>query len=578
MSAWSRLPKASPGSSRPADRKSTSEPVSETTQMPARSRRILGGLLLVPILSVLAAWFPVSRAWHDTRLRESTLPQLEEMVAQTPFDGPTQTLLAIRLAEAKAFRPADAVFERAVGLGESDPQVWLTWAATAAAAGDRMRASAILRIGMQDAARAPKLRSAIEAANALGPTASPQQLAEALCPGGTGPLAERYTAGSFLNGFAAWRGTRNKAESGFATREQMARANPRDAEWQRLWGEALTRNRRLPEAEKALKTALELAPDSPEAHLAMGNLLALGGEMGRAGIEYSTSLRLKPNWSPALQGLGNVAVAKNLIPIGVQVFERLVKQEPKSPDAWIGMGRAYYNQRLHLDKSLAAFQKAERLAPDRTDFYPDYSNALRNNFKLDEAEVILRKRLAVAPEDARAHYLLALLLIDNRASPSRESDAEKALRLSLQYAPEAYATWERLGRLLLERGSPREAIRAVHSALRFDRFNVPALLTLERAYRKLGRTKEAAAIQAQGAELARYKQRAAFLEDQVNREPSNRKTHLELAKLYAARGETEKAKLHSDMAYLLKEHPEKASKGIKALRDQMMIITPPDPR
>ena len=41
-------------------------------------------------------------------------------------------------------------------------------------------------------------------------------------------------------------------------------------------------------------------------------------------------------------------------------------------------------------------------------------------------------------------------------------------------------------------------------------------------------------------------------------------------------GENEKAKLHADMAYLLKERPDLASKGIKALRDQSLIIVPPD--
>ena len=534
------------------------------------------GLCVVLLLLTALLWRPVSRAWHETLLREATLPQLEAMAEQDPFDGRALALLATRLAEAKDFVPAAETFERAAGLGENDPLIWLTWAAATAAGGDRMKASAVLRFGMQDVANAPKLKIALERANGLGPTASPQQLAEAISPEGMKPLLDRYTQGSYLNGIALWLGTRNKAKSGFATRERMAKDHPQDKEWLRLWGEALTENHRLPEAEKALQEVLAASPKSPEAHLAVGNLLFKGGQTAKAGVEYTQALHLKPNWPDALLGLGNVAVEKNLIPIGVDVFERLIKQTPQSPDAWIGLGRAYYNQRLHLDKSLEAFQKAEQLAPNRTDFYNDYSNALRNNFKLDEAEAITHRRLAVAPEDARAYYLLALLLIDNRQSPSRESDAEKALRTSQKLAPTVVATSERFGRLLLERNQPYAAVHTLQSALTLDKYNVPATLSLERAYRKLGRLQAADRIRAAGAELSLSKQKTAYLEDQINRDPLNQETHNKLVKLYMSGGENKKAKLHADMAYLLKERPDLASKGIKALRDQSLIIVPPD--
>ena len=60
----------------------------------------------------------------------------------------------------------------------------------------------------------------------------------------------------------------------------------------------------------------------------------------------------------ALLGLGQITLDKRLLAMGVEVFDKAVKLAPDSADAWIGLGKAYYNQSLDLSRA----QSASRLS------------------------------------------------------------------------------------------------------------------------------------------------------------------------------------------------------------------------
>jgi cytochrome c-type biogenesis protein CcmH/NrfG len=339
------------------------------------------------------------------------------------------------------------------------------------------------------------------------------------------------------------------------------------------------RNRRLREAEAVARRAVEIAPHSPEAHLTMGDVLFTGGVFAKAGLEYKEALRLRPDWLPARIGLGNVAVEKRLIPLAVEMFEKATQQDPRSVDAWIGLGRAYYNQRLRWDKAMAAFQTAARLAPGRTDFYPYYSDALRTNYRFHEAEQVLRRRIAAQPNDARSHYLLALILLDSQRSPAREVEAEQAFRTSLRLEPDAPATRVRLAQLLLGRSRTDwpEAAALLERALADEPRDPLAMSLLARAYRRLGRVREAEAAERQAAKLSAYAQQVAQLEAEENQNPLNVAVHRKLAALYERGGELNKARQQREMIYMLEHHNEAAARGLAALKAATESVVDPVP-
>src|SRR5207249_5042337 len=59
--------------------------------------------------------------------------------------------------------------------------------------------------------------------------------------------------------------------------------------------------------------------------------------------------------------------------------------------------------------------------------------------------------------------------------------------LSLQYQPHASAVAARLAQLLLRRGKATEAITQAEAALQVDPYSLMAVMTVSRAYRRVGR-------------------------------------------------------------------------------------------
>jgi predicted Zn-dependent protease len=505
-------------------------------------------------------------AWRETSRREAYLPDLQSMAQREPYNGRLLALAAVRLCQARQFNAALPYFERAAAAGENNSAFWLTWAATAAAGEDKTKSWGVLQYAKRQPGMAPSIQAALQRCRTLPPNATPVALGEAIAPQALRPALNQYAAGSFLNGLALWYGRRHLENSGFATRERLAQEQPQNAFVQQLWGEALLRNHRDSEAVSVLQHSLELAPNAIQAHLDLADALYQGGAIGKAGLEYIACLKARPNWQPALLGMGRVAVDKKLISMGIQIYEQAVKQDPNSADAWIGLGRAYMNQRLNLGRALTAFQTAARLAPDRTDFYGEYSDALRVNYRADEAEAVLRKRLAVAPDEARTHYLLATTLLTSRPTPDRLKQGEIELRTALRLEPAGYASAAELGKLLVQEDRAAEAVPFLETALRNDPRDVAVTGALARAYKKVGRTREAATASASLAALSRYVNTLNMLQEQVDRQPNNAKLLHALAAQYASGGEMGKAKLFEQEATAIERHGAKAGNAINALR------------
>ena len=536
-----------------------------------RSRLILS----IGLLFFLGGGFVLlNRAWRQTVIREAYLPELVSMTQKNKLDGNLQVVLALRQAQSGDYDSAAKSLHSAIEAGENTETIWITWAASLAAAGDRRSAAETLLLGKREPSLAKAMNAAIESVRKLKSSANGGEIATAICPEGPGKKLAPYSNGSFLNGIAEMWGKKNPEKSGFATRESWILKEPKNPLVQRLWGEALLRNGRLAEASTALQSSLALDPKSPEARLALGDVYRESGANAKAGIEYGEALKLKKNWFPALIGMGDIAVKKELITIAVEAYEKAYQLQPDSVEAMIGLGKAYYNQKTALDRSLLMFEKAAKAAPERTDFYSYYSNALRNNYKMDEAESVLRRRLAEAPQDPRCHYLLGLLLLDNRPSSARETEAEHELRTALDIEPASISTKVRLARLLISRGAPREATPLLEQAIQQDRYNVPALVALQLAYEKTGRISEAKRTQDIAQDTDRYVQKTSFLEDMLTRQPTDLAHHEELVRLYTSGNEPEKAQMHSQMAMMIKTRPKEAEAGIRALNGATSISTP----
>lgn len=527
----------------------------------AHRRATVISAALLGVLLLGGGGFSLQRAWQATSLREAYLPDLESQAHSDPANGSLLALLAGRRAEAGDFAVAAKLLERAVAAGETSSDVWLTWAAALAADGDRARAAGVLKAALQNPGAHDAAQAAIERCKPLPAGCPPTELAHAIAPEGPAEFVARRTKGSFLNALAP----RSLKESGFATRQRWAKESPDDPVRQTLWGEALLKNGRAAEAGRVAESVLRTRPDNVDAHLVHAEAARLSGAFAKSGLEYTALLKKQPDLMPALLGMGKIALERSLYAIGLEVFERATKQDAKNPDAWIGLGRAHFNQRLNFGAAVEAFQKARTLAPERTDFNLSFSSAQRAIFHWAEAEALLRQRLVDVPDEAQAQFQLAAVLLDSNRTPEREREAEKLLRRSLEREPQAMASMARLGNLLVVRGKPQEAIPLLEAVIADDLYNVTATKDLAQAYRLAGRLKEARSAQDSFTELTAYIDKRNFLDDQLRRQPMKIELHEKIAALLEQGGEKDKAKLHHDAAFMLKKDPAKAKRGIEAL-------------
>ena len=531
-------------------------------------RHIVSTACLALLLTALGLW--AASAWRQTERREASLPQIEAL-ARSSHDGALLALLGGRRAEAHETTAADAL-RHAVVAGEGTPLVWQALAAATAAAGDRLRALADLNLGRRALGDAPLLDDALTRAEALGPRPDAGALAQAIAPDGPAPLVDAYARGSALNGLARWWGHRFPEKSGFATRQEWARQDPNDAQAQRLWGQALRENGRLPEAGAALARAVALAPRSPAAHLALADAMEQGGLREKAGLEYIACLKLRPDWLPALLGLGQNAMNDHLEHAG-PAYERAAQVAPQSAEAWIGLGRAYFREPYTYNKALTAFQTAARLAPDRTDFFDSYAEALRETSHVGEAEALLRRRLRAAPEDAQCHYLLGTVLLD-KASSAAAAAAEAETREALRLSPRQPLAEGQLARLLLQRGEAREAVSLLQDALALKPYDVNTLNVLTRAARQAGDVKGAEAYSARSREVFQNQQHLRVLESQEHKDLMNHQIHEQMVRLYVKTGQPERAQQERELLRLLEKDPEKVTRERRFLRSSIQQVLP----
>ncbi|MFH0809798.1 MAG: tetratricopeptide repeat protein [Pseudomonadota bacterium] len=123
-----------------------------------------------------------------------------------------------------------------------------------------------------------------------------------------------------------------------------AEIDPHDATIQLSLGVSY-RSRGLPvEAEKALHRALELAPDSAEAHQTLGALLLQLGRYDEAIAELDIAAKDLRYQSPhyACTNLGNAYLGKNEPGKAIEWFKRALQTVPGFWLAQRGLGNAYY--------------------------------------------------------------------------------------------------------------------------------------------------------------------------------------------------------------------------------------------
>ena len=166
-----------------------------------------------------------------------------------------------------------------------------------------------------------------------------------------------------------------------------------------LLADALSREKRFPEAAGQLQEAIRLAPNIPDLHYHLGTTFEDGGRMDEAITQYQETLKLNPNLIDAHNRLGMALGHKGL-----------------------------------PDEAIRQFQEALCLAPRANDIHYNLGNALARTGRLPEAAIQLQEALKLKPDDASARNNLGVVLFREKRINEAIQQLQEALKLQPDYS------------------------------------------------------------------------------------------------------------------------------------------------
>jgi Flp pilus assembly protein TadD len=143
--------------------------------------------------------------------------------------------------------------------------------------------------------------------------------------------------------------------------------NPNDFHAQTQLGIALAGLGRLDEAIAAFRRAIQITPQSPEAHNNLGNALRERGRFDEAVAACRRALELKPEFPEALVNLGASLAAQGQLEKAIAAYRRALEIKPYLPHA--------HNNLAKCPQRVRPIRRSHRRVPPRARSRPPLSGS-----------------------------------------------------------------------------------------------------------------------------------------------------------------------------------------------------------
>lgn len=293
----------------------------------------------------------------------------------------------------------------------------------------------------------------------------------------------------------------------------------------------------------------------------------------------------------------------------LQVYRALLRQNPLSASAAIGLSRAYrgleknaeavraLNEAVtttpasdtqgrlalaaELQQSLQNAQALEMLeALYRTDSGNSaataaYAFALYNQQRFSEAEQVYAAGLKTAPDDPRLNLDYGKMLGNPLYKRRDVAKAEHYLLRALQLKPGDAGAMERIGSLIAEQDRYRAAIYVYSNLLATVPDSAGARLRLANAYSRIGDAEGAKKQKEFARQLVERDGEEERLSVEASHSPARCDLHLKLARHYLKRGQFSKAYFQLQVAFAHSRGDETPRTELKKLFERMGLPLPP---
>lgn len=251
----------------------------------------------------------------------------------------------------------------------------------------------------------------------------------------------------------------------------------------------LFRSGEFAQAEAMLRPILTSDPGNGDAHLLLGESLAMQDQRSAAIEELSTAVRLQPNSAAAYNILGTVLARFLETDAAQKAFTRAIELDPHLPDARVSLALllAQSGNLTGAGEQLDAAIQLEGTKPGVA--VPRY---LRGKVDLEQNDFVkasaeLQAAVRVRPNYPEAWFLLGVA----RRAQLDNAGALDAFKRAAELTPHDFHAQYELGSEYLRLGKPREAVLCLKKALLLSPDDWAALYKLQRALRQAGDTAEA---------------------------------------------------------------------------------------
>lgn len=193
--------------------------------------------------------------------------------------------------------------------------------------------------------------------------------------------------------------------------------------------------------------------------------------------------------SDALVLLGVILAVKGEAAGALKAVEQAVSLSPDSFDAQFALGRARYGAGDPLGAA-KAFRSAVALKAEDANARFFLATALEGAGDYDAALAVYRELLSIRPEAADGHLGLGVLLI--KLGGERTDEGIRELLRAVALNGDLYEARITLGRALVSKGQAQESVEHLQRAAALAPKNPEPHYQLALAYKRLGKTAEAA--------------------------------------------------------------------------------------
>jgi len=175
-----------------------------------------------------------------------------------------------------------------------------------------------------------------------------------------------------------------KRERGLRIMEAYIEKNPDDAYILTKLGGAYCDSDRQVDAEKHLKKALKINPNSPETNYNLGLTLQEQGKLDSAIQFYKQTVAIDPHYTEAYSTLGTAYGQKGMVDEAIAEFRKALTIDPSCAGAHNNLGVAYGLKGM-TDKAIVEFKKALDIDSSLSDAYKNLAVAYYSRMQYDIA-------------------------------------------------------------------------------------------------------------------------------------------------------------------------------------------------